>query len=99
MNESLISIIGILMGIIGTLSFSKFNTKYSFGFTGNIIIGVFGAVFFTKLVSRFGINPFKIVANNVFSLKLFLVYLLISLIGGIIALILLKKVTKNIKFG
>jgi len=99
MNESLISLLGIFLGIIGANLITFISNKHSFSFTGNTIIGVFGSVFFTKLIGRFGINPFIIANNNNLKVDLLIIYLSISLIGGFLIVIIIKKILNEINWG
>ncbi len=92
MNPSLIAIIGVFMGIISAYIFGYFKNNYSAGLLGNAIIGVFGSVFFTKLIGRFGVNPFKIFKNNYFNWYLFGIYVITAIFGAIFFQILIKNI-------
>ncbi len=91
MNPSLIAIIGVFIGIISAYVFGYFKNNYSVGLLGNAIIGVFGSIFFTKLIGRFGVNPFKIFQNNYFDWYLFGIYVITAIFGAIFFQILIKK--------
>ena len=91
MTETLISLISITFGIIGGNSFLVILKKYSFGFTGNSIGGVFGGVFFIKSLGRLGFDPNSIMQTGNFNLSLFIINCIISFFGGFIVIILLKK--------
>lgn len=97
MNESLISLLGIATGIFGMLVFTKIKNIRYFGFTGNIIASVFGSILFTKSVSRIGLNPTEIYANNHMNFKLLIAYLFISFLGSIFFLAILHKLNSVIK--
>jgi len=97
MTTTLISLISILIGILGANITGYIFKKYSFGISGNTIIGVFGSIFFTKIISRFGIQPFAISVNSSFNLNLFITYLLFSIFGAIVFLIIAKKTVIKIK--
>ena len=91
MTATLISLISILTGIIGANIAAIVFKKYSFGIIGNTISGVFGSIFFIKSFGRLGFDPFKIVQAGNFNLELFSLNLIVSFFGGVIALILIKK--------
>ncbi len=92
MTETLISLISILFGIIGANSTGFILKKYSFGSIGNTIAGVFGSIFLIKTFGRLGFNPLSIIKNGELNAFLFSINLLVSFSGGIIGLILVKKV-------
>lgn len=91
MTATLISLLSILTGIIGANTAAFALKKYSFGIVGNTISGVFGSIIFIKFFGRLGFDPFKIVASGNINYKLLSVNLFVSFFGGIIALILIKK--------
>ena len=97
MNASLIALISIFIGVLSANIFALRFKKYNFEFIGNTIVGVFGSVFFTKVISRFGIQPFAISANSSFNINLFITYLLFSIFGAIVFLIIAKKIVNKIK--
>ena len=92
MLESLIAIISVVFGIIGANLFGSVFKKYSFGLTGNSIVGVFGSVFFIKSIGRLGFDPIAIVKDGNINYNLLTINLLTSISGAIIVLILLKVV-------
>ncbi|MDX1828612.1 MAG: hypothetical protein R3342_03600 [Lutibacter sp.] len=99
MLASLIAVISVVIGIFGANLFGFVLKKYSFGFTGNSIIGVFGSVFFIKLIGRFGFDPIAISGNGNINYTLLTFNLIISFFGAIVGLILLKAIsTKLNKF-
>ncbi|WP_055448672.1 hypothetical protein [Lacinutrix mariniflava] len=91
MTDTLISLISILIGIIGSNSAGYILKKYSFGLIGNTIAGVFGSIFLIKTLGRFGFNPFSIMADGMFHVWLFIINCIVSLLGGALAVILIKK--------
>ena len=91
MTDTLISLISILIGIIGANSAGYILKKYSFGLIGNTIAGVFGSIFLIKTLGRLGFNPFAIMADGMFHVWLFIINCIVSLLGGALAVILIKK--------
>jgi len=96
MTTTLISLISILIGITGANTVGFILKKYSFGIIGNTIAGVFGSVFFIKLLGRLGFDPVSILQTGNVNSTLFIVNSMVSFFGGIIALILLKKLERRI---
>jgi len=96
MTTTLISLISILIGIIGANTVGFILKKYSFGIIGNTIAGVFGSVFLIKSIGRLGFDPTSILQSGNVNIMLFIVNLIISFCGGMIALILLKMLEKKI---
>lgn len=94
MTATLISLISILTGIIGANLTAFTFKKYAFGIIGNTISGVFGSILFIKLFGRLGFDPFTIVQANTINIKLLILNLIVSFLGGAIALILIKKLKK-----
>ena len=91
MTGTLISLISILFGIIGANFISLIFKKYSFGFLGNTIIGVFGSILVIKLFGRLGFNPWLIMNNGDFNAIRLAINLIVSFLGGGLGLILLKN--------
>ena len=96
MTETLISLLSILLGIIGAIGFGMLFSKYSFGIVGNTIAGVFGSVFFIKSFGRLGFNPQSIMQNEAFNGVLFSINCIVSLLGGILGLIVLKLIKNRL---
>ncbi|QXP71450.1 hypothetical protein H0I29_05025 [Polaribacter sp. R2A056_3_33] len=96
MTETLISLLSILLGIIGAIGFGMLFKKYSFGIVGNTIAGVFGSVFFIKSFGRLGFNPQSIMQNETFNGVLFSINCIVSLLGGILGLIVLKLIKNRL---
>lgn len=96
MTGTLISLISIFIGIISANVFAYFKKKYSFGFTGNTLIGVFGSILFVKTFGRLGFDPWSIMDNGTFHSSLFMVNCLISVLGGIIGLVVIKSITRKV---
>ncbi len=97
MIETLIALLSILIGIIGANLLGYFSKKYSFGFTGNTLIGVFGSIFFIKLFGHLGLNPSIIMQTENVNYVLFILNLTTSFLGAILAVFLLKKLQHSIK--
>ncbi|UMB52637.1 hypothetical protein MKD41_09845 [Lutibacter sp. A64] len=91
MTATLISLISILIGIIGANTTAITFKKHSLGVIGNTIVGVFGSILFIKSFGRLGFDPFTIVQSGNINFSLLLLNLLVSFLGGAIALILIKK--------
>ncbi|TYB74298.1 hypothetical protein [Bizionia myxarmorum] len=91
MTGTLISLISIFTGILGANVFGYFRKKYSFGFTGNTIIGVFGSILFIKSFGRLGFDPWSIMYNDSFNSNLFILNLIVSFLGGIIGVLVFKS--------
>ncbi|UMB59877.1 hypothetical protein MHL31_12425 [Lutibacter sp. A80] len=91
MTATLISLISILIGIIGANTAAITFKKHSLGVIGNTIAGVFGSILFIKSFGRLGFDPFTIVKSGSINVILFFLNLLVSFLGGVIALILIKK--------
>lgn len=96
MTETLIALISIFIGIFAANSVRFFSKKYSFDIIGNSIAGVFGSVFFIKFFGRLGFDPISIMQSGSVNMHLFSINILVSLFGGIIAVILIKKMTSKI---
>lgn len=96
MTETLISLISIFIGIIGANSIIFIFKKYSFGITGNTIAGVFGSILFIKSFGRLGFNPQSIMQNGTFYDWLFIINCIVSFLGGILGVILIKMIKKVI---
>lgn len=90
MTDTLISLISIFIGIVGANLAGFVFKKYSFGLLGNTIAGVFGSVFLIKSFGRLGFNPISIMQSGTLNIKLFIVNSLVSFLGGVIAVILIK---------
>lgn len=96
MTATLISLISIFMGIIGANSTNYLLKKYSSGFIGNTILGVFGSVFFNKIFGRLGFSPKFIIEFDSINSILFTINIIVSFLGGIIAVILISIVKNKI---
>ena len=92
MTASLLSILSILIGIVGALAFGKLAPRYTMGFTGNVIAGVFGSIFFIKSFGRLGFDPQHILVNDSIAFFLLGINLLISFLGGALAVYLAKVI-------
>lgn len=96
MTGTLISLISILIGIIAANLFGKYYKKYTFGFKGNTVIGVFGSVLLIKSFGRLGFDPWSIMNNGDFNSFRLAINMLISVIGGVLGLILAKIIYKKL---
>lgn len=96
MTGTLISLISIIIGIIAANLTAFFYKKYSFGFTGNTLIGVFGSVFLIKSFGRLGFDPWSIMNGETFNYDLFIINCLVSALGGALALFSSKKISAKI---
>lgn len=91
MTATLISLLSILTGIIGANTTGIIFKKYTFGIVGNTIAGVFGSILFIKSFGRLGFDPFSIVQSGNINFKLLILNLIVAFFGGVIAVILIKK--------
>ncbi|RLJ61203.1 hypothetical protein CLV86_2717 [Lacinutrix venerupis] len=96
MTGTLISLISIVIGIIAANVFGYLNNKYTFGFKGNTLIGVFGSILIIKIFGRLGFNPWFIMNNGDFNGILLIINIIFSAIGGILGLIIFKTVYKKL---
>ena len=92
MTGTLISLISILFGIIGANFTGLICKKYSFGFLGNTIVGVFGSILVIKLFGRLGFNPWLIMNNGDFDALRLAINLFVSFLGGCLGLIAIKLI-------
>jgi uncharacterized membrane protein YeaQ/YmgE (transglycosylase-associated protein family) len=90
MTGTLISLISIFIGIIAANLFGYVYKKYSFGFTGNTLIGIFGSILFIKTFGILGFDPWSIMQNETFHSTLFILNSMVSFLGGMIGLIFIK---------
>jgi uncharacterized membrane protein YeaQ/YmgE (transglycosylase-associated protein family) len=89
MTTTLLSLISILVGIIGSNLTGYVFKKHSFGITGNTIAGVFGSIFVIKSFGRLGFNPQAILETGTVNYGLFTLNSIISFLSGAIAVILI----------
>ena len=92
MTGTLISLISVFIGIIAANVFGYFKKNYSFGFTGNTLIGVFGSIFLIKSFGRLGFNPWSIMNNGDFDALRLIINMLVSALGGVLGLLTVKKI-------
>lgn len=90
MTGTLISLISIFIGILAANVFGYFKKQYSFGFTGNTLVGVFGSIFLIKSFGRLGFDPWTIMQNGTFHISLFIINCMVSALGGVLGLIVVK---------
>jgi uncharacterized membrane protein YeaQ/YmgE (transglycosylase-associated protein family) len=91
MTATLISLLSILTGIIGANSTTYAFKKHSLGIVGNTIAGVFGSVLFIKSFGRLGFDPLSILQLGNINFKLLILNLIVSFLGGLIAVILINR--------
>ncbi|WP_282068143.1 hypothetical protein [Olleya namhaensis] len=96
MTGTLISLVSILIGIIAANIFGVFYKKYSFGFIGNTLVGVFGSIFLIKSLGRLGFDPWSIMQNESFNIPLFVVNCFVSILGGVLGLVVAKLIYKKL---
>lgn len=96
MTDTLIAIISIFIGIIGANVFGAIKKGYTMGFTGNTIAGIFGSIFFIKIVGRFGFDPVSIMKSGELNGILFAINMMVSLFGGAIGLIAIKLINNKL---
>lgn len=96
MTPTLLSLLSILFGIIGSNSIRLYKKKYSFNIAGNTIAGVFGSVLCIKTIGRLGIDPLSIVDSGVIDNGLLLLNLVVSFIGGTIFVVVLSTFKSKI---
>lgn len=96
MTDTLIAIISIFIGMIGANLFAVLKKKYSMGFTGNTIAGIFGSIFFIKIFGKLGFDPISIMESGTVNMFLFTMNVLVSLVGGVIGLIAIKTIRKKL---
>ncbi|GLR18610.1 hypothetical protein [Portibacter lacus] len=87
MTATLISLISISTGIIGAYFFGSIYKRFSMGFIGNTIAGVFGSIFLIKSFGRLGFGPGNIVGVDQIHYSLLVINLLLSMLGGAIAVL------------
>jgi len=95
MNESLIALSSIVVGVFGVIIYTKLSNSNYFSLTANVIISVFGSVFFTKSFGSLGLKPTTIFSNDSLNIFLLIGYYFISISGGVITLIIIKKVASK----
>ena len=96
MTGTLIALISILIGIIAANSTGFILKKYSFGFIGNTLIGVFGSVFLIKSFGRLGFDPWSIMNNGDFDGLLLAINWIVSALGGALGVIIIKLIYKKL---
>ena len=99
MTLTLISMLSIFAGMAGANILAFFKKKYSMGFTGNTIAGIFGGIFFIKSFGRLGFNPFAIMESGEINILLFVINMFVSILGGVIGLVLTKLITNKMNAG
>ncbi|GHC62217.1 hypothetical protein [Ulvibacter litoralis] len=95
MTATLISLLSVFIGIIAANLTGYFKKKFSFGSTGNTLIGVFGSILFIKSFGRLGFDPLRIMYNGTFHTSLFIINAIVSALGGVFGLILAKFIYRK----
>jgi len=90
MTESLISLVSIVFGILGANALGIAFKTYSFEFTGNTLIGVFGSVLTLKVVGRVGFDPISIMRGEETDWLLFIVNIFVAFISGALSVYFAK---------
>ncbi|MDF4204367.1 hypothetical protein PXD56_15440 [Maribacter sp. SA7] len=96
MTGSLISLLSIAMGIIAANIMGLMFKHYSFGVTGNTLIGVFGSILVIQTFGRLGFNAWYIIEDGDFSSSLLTINLVVSTLGGCLALVVAKIVYQKL---
>ncbi|MFB9056095.1 hypothetical protein ACFFU9_05000 [Mariniflexile ostreae] len=96
MTDTLIAIISIFIGILGANLVGFFYKKYSLGFTGNTVAGMFGSIFFIKLFGRLGFGPKSIMLTGEVNGVLFTINVMVSFLGGVLGLYFIKWVVRKL---
>lgn len=96
MTGTLISLISVFIGIASANLFGYIKNKYSFGFTGNTLIGVFGSIFLIKSFGRLGFDPWSIAANGIFHYNLFIINCAVSVLGAVFGLVVAKYLEQKL---
>ena len=94
MKLTVIVLLSIVFSIIGSNTFGYLKPNYNLGFNGNTIAAVFGGVFFIKSFGRLGFNPQSIMASGEVDFVLLTINLMVSILGGILAVylgVIIKK--------
>ena len=97
MTDTLIAIISIFMGMLGANLLGEVKKKYTMGFTGNTIAGIFGSIFFIKTLGRLGFDPITIMKGGDVNILLFAINMLVSIIGGAIGLLAIKFLRNKLR--
>lgn len=95
MTGTLISLLSILIGIIAANIFGHLKQRYSFGFTGNTLVGVFGSILLIKTFGRLGFDAWSIMNNGDFNGLRLVVNILFSILGGVLGLVFSKFVVSK----
>ncbi|WP_299101599.1 hypothetical protein [uncultured Winogradskyella sp.] len=95
MTGTLISLISIIIGIISANTFGSIFKKYSLGFKGNTLIGVFGSILLIKTFGRLGFDPWSIMNNGDFDTFRLIINILFSALGGILGLVVSKFIVSK----
>ncbi len=94
MTETIISLLSIIVGIVGTVIFARIYTTSFSGITLPTICGVFGSILFIKVFSRLGFSPNHITHSHS-KILLLLLNFAVSILGGIAVLKFIFYVKKK----
>lgn len=92
MTGTLISLISVFIGIIAANIFGALKKAYTFGFTGNTLIGVFGSILLIKTLGKLGFDPWSIMKGGSLNAFLFSLNMLMSGLGGILGVFFIKQI-------
>lgn len=96
MTDTLIAIVSIFIGIFGSNLLAVLRKKFTMGFTGNTIAGIFGSIFFIKVFGRLGFGPMAIMQTGEVDPLLFAINISVSFLGGVIGLIATKLIRNKL---
>lgn len=96
MTETTISLLSIVIGMLGSLTFANIKPQYSLNFTGNLIAGVFASILIIKTFGRLGFNPTDISTQQQVNYWLLFLNLSISFISGCLGIFLIYNLKKKL---
>ena len=91
MTETSISLLSIVCGILGALTWLFLSKPKVFGLTSCVLIGVFSSVFVVKSFGRIGFDPFSIMSLGEINNWLLIINLSVSLTSGFIGVYIASK--------
>ena len=97
MTQTIIALLSITAGIIGANVFGQIFKKHGLGITGNTILGVFGSILIIKSFGRFGFDTNSIMETGEPNIILFTINIIVSLIGGGIAVFVANRIKSGLK--
>ena len=96
MTDTLIALISIFMGIFGAHLFAGIKRKYTLGFTGNTLAGIFGSIFFLKTFGRLGFDPMTIMQSGHTNPSLFMINMVVSMLGGGVGVLIINLIKNKL---